>query len=284
MKKLFFILFLSPLISFGQNFHFSTRLGLAGYNGDLKAKPITVSQSKPMLSIGARYDLTEHIAARSYLTYGALKADDKKGTTVMQMRNLSFETKLLDFELGAQYNILNLNDHWWTPYVFAGVGFFHFNPYTMDASNTKVYLKPLATEGQGVVANRPAYKLTQFSIPFGLGGDYLLDEDKKIGLEFGYRLTNTDYIDDVSTTYADPAILVASHGQSSADLAWRGDEYNNAPYPATGTERGSAKYKDGYYYVALTFTFRFYFDKYKETSGMPGSKRDKRVGCPATRY
>ena len=27
----------------------------------------------------------------------------------------------------------------------------------------------------------------------------------------------------------------------------------------------------------------FYFDKYKQTSGLPSYKKDKRVGCPASR-
>ena len=40
--------------------------------------------------------------------------------------------------------------------------------------------------------------------------------------------------------------------------------------------------KDGYYYVAFTYTFRFWFDKYKETSGIPGGKGSKKVGCPTS--
>lgn len=281
MKKFLLICCLSPLSIVAQNFHFSARAGLMGYQGDLKE--ISVGQSNIMGSIGARYDITEHLMARSYFAYGSLQADDKKGPPLMQLRNLNFQTKILDWELAGQYNILNLNDHWWTPYVFGGIGVFHFNPYTFEG-DAKYFLKPLSTEGQGFLQGVPEYKLTQFSIPFGFGADYALNEDIRIGLELGYRKTFTDYIDDVSTVYADQTALLAARGQKAVDLAWRGDEVNGITYPPGGSIRGSSKYNDDYYYIALTFSIRYWFDKYKYTSGIPGGKREKRVGCPSTRY
>ena len=99
MKKLFIILFCFPLIAGAQNFHFSGRLGVAGYLGDLKEQSVTLSQTKIMGSIGVQYDLAEHISARSYLTLTSLKGDDKQGTTAMQLRNLNFRTKLFDWFL-----------------------------------------------------------------------------------------------------------------------------------------------------------------------------------------
>jgi hypothetical protein len=284
MKNLLLLIFLSPLIAVSQDFHFSPRIGLLGYQGDLKAKPVTLSQTKPMFSLGARYDLTEHIMARSYFTYGSLMATDKKGTAAMQQRNLSFETKILEWELGAQYNILNLNYHWWTPYVFAGVGIYHFNPYTKDVDGRKTSLRPLSTEGQGFVTGVNPYKLTQFNIPLGFGADYLLGEDHRIGLEFGYRRLFTDYLDDVSGRYVDEAGLLHARGAKAVELAYRGDEVSSRPYPVAGDVRGNPKIKDSYYYIAFTYTFRFWFDKYKQTSGIPGGKRDRKVGCPSTRY
>jgi hypothetical protein len=282
MKKFLLGLICLPYFSFAQNFHFSARLGLAGYQGDLKAHSISVSQAKLLGSLGARYDLSEHISARSYISYGSLQADDKKGTAVMKQRNLNFKTKILDWELTGQYNLFSLNDRWWTPYVFAGIGFFHFNPYTKDGGKT--FLKPLSTEGEGFTPGVTPYKLTQFSLPLGLGLDYSLDEDMRVGIEFGYRKIFTDYLDDVSTNYADQTALLSNRGQTAVALAWRGDEVNGGAYPPAGTIRGNPKYKDGYYYVALTYTVRYFFDKYKEIAGMPSSRKSKKVGCPATRY
>jgi hypothetical protein len=284
MKKLLTGFCFLPVFAFAQNFHFSARLGIAGYQGDLKAHAISFSQTNLLGSIGARYDLTEHIAARGYFTLSSLEGDDKLGTSSMQLRNLNFKTSLFDFEVGGQYNFFNLNDRWWTPYAFVGIGFFHFNPYTADANGNKVFLQPLSTEGEGFVPGVKEYKKMQFSIPFGFGADYSLNEDMKLGLEFGYRKTFTDQLDDASGNYVDQATLLSARGQTAVDLAWRGDEINRAPYPPGGTVRGNSGNKDGYYYVALTYTVRYFFDKYKQVAGMPGYKRDRKVGCPSTRY
>lgn len=282
MKSLFLLLFFLPLLATSQDFHFSSRLGAMGYNGDLKAAPITLSQTKPMLSLGARYDLTEHITARSYITYGALTATDKKGTASMQARNLDFSSKILDFELGAQYNILNLNYKWWTPYVFAGVGLYHFNPYTKDATGDKYFLRTLNTEGQGFVPGISPYSTNQLNVPLGFGVDYLLSEDHRIGLELGYRYLFTDYLDDVSGVYVAESIMQKAGGAKGVELAFRGDEVSNRPYPVPGDIRGNPKSKDAYYYIGFTYTFRFWFDKYKQTSGIPGGRRDSKVGCPSS--
>lgn len=284
MKNLLLLLFFLPLFAASQNFHFSPRIGLMGYNGDLKAHPVTLSQSKLAFSAGARYDLTEHITARSYFTYGGLTASDSKGTASMKARNLNFSTKLLDFELGAQYNLFNLNYRWWTPYAFAGIGAYRYNPYTKDAAGTKTFLQTLSTEGQGFVPGVNNYGLTGFSIPLGVGADYLLNEDHRIGLEFGYRLTFTDYLDDVSNRYVGETDLLTARGPKALELAYRGDEVGAGGYPVAGDVRGNPKNKDGYYYFAFTYTFRFWFDKYKATSGIPGGKREQKVGCPANRY
>lgn len=282
MKKLLFALCSLPLFATAQNFHFSGRVGLASYQGDLKAKAVSLSQSSLLFSLGARYDLSEHLSARSYFTLTSLQADDKKGTATMQDRNLNFKSKILDWELTAQYNIFSLNSKWWTPYVFAGVGFYHFKPYTKDAAGERVFLQPLSTEGQGFAAGVDEYKLMQFAIPLGFGAEYSLNEDMRVGLEFGYRKTFTDYIDDVSGVYVDETALLNARGQTAVDLAWRGDEKSGAPYPAAGAPRGNPNNKDGYYYVALTYSVRFWFNKYKQIAGLPSGSKSKRVGCPAT--
>ena len=283
MKKLILISALFPIVACAQNFHFSIRAGVASYNGDLKRKSFGFSQSSFMGSIGAKYDISEHLTARSYFSLTSLKGDDKKGNAVMKDRNLNFKTGIFEWELGAQYNILNMNDSWWTPYVYAGVGIFHFNPYTKDLNGGKTFLRPLSTEGEGFLPGVKKYSLTQFSIPLGFGAERSLNEDMKVGMELGYRKLFTDYLDDVSDVYTDESALLAARGQKAVDLAYRGDEVGAGPYPGAKVTRGNPKSKDGYFYVALTFTLRFYFDKYKQTSGLPSYKKDKRVGCPASR-
>ncbi|MEP7373353.1 MAG: DUF6089 family protein [Chitinophagaceae bacterium] len=284
MKKLLLILPFLPILAEAQNFHFAARLGLANYQGDLKAKSISLSQSKFMFSPGVRYDLSEHIMARSYITFTGLQADDKKGTATMKQRNLNFKTKIFDWEFTGQYSLFSLNEKWWTPYVFAGVGLYHFKPYTKDVTGGKNFLQPLSTEGQGFMPGIKPYKSWQLNIPLGIGAEYSLNEDMRVGIEMGYRKLFTDHLDDVSGNYVDESKLLTARGQKAVDLAYRGYEVGAGPYPSSNVQRGSNKNKDGYYYIALTYTVRYFFDKYKQIAGLPGGGRKKKVGCPATRY
>jgi hypothetical protein len=282
MRYILLLISSFPLSLAAQNFHFALRAGLANYQGDLQAKAITLKKSKFIGSIGAHYDLTEHFTARTYFSFSKLSGDDKTGNTTMKQRNLNFETNIFEWELSAQYNFLTLNYNWFTPYVFAGVGLFSFKPYTFY-NESKVYLQPLSTEGQGLPGGPKPYKLLQLNIPLGFGALYAVNEDIRVGLEFGYRKTFTDHIDDVSGDYYDEAALFAARGQTAVDLAYRGDEVGAGPYPTAKTPRGSAQYKDGYYYAAITITIRSFIDQYKRIAGLPTYKRDKKVGCPANR-
>ena len=91
-----------------------------------------------------------------------------------------------------------------SPFIFTGVSLFNFNPKA-EASDGQWYtLQELGTEGQGTTSfqNRKPYSLTQLSIPFGGGVKIGVSDDFNIIIEYGLRKTFTDYIDDVSTTYA----------------------------------------------------------------------------------
>lgn len=280
MKKLLFLLIVLPLSLFAQNLHLSGRFGVANYQGDLQQRAYTFNQARIVGSLGVRYDLSEHFIARSHISLGNLRAADSKNkSATLKERGLSFETTLFEWELGAQYNIFSLNDKWWTPYVFAGGALFRIKPTAVDPVGNRVFLQNLDTEGQGFAPGRKDYKSFQFAIPFGIGAEYALTEDLRVGLELGYRKTFTDYIDDVSTTYADPLLLLANRGPQSVAMAQGGA----ASYPVVGLPRGNSKNKDAYYFVQLTITWRPFVDWYERTSGLASFKKGKKVGCPGTR-
>ncbi|HUS03633.1 MAG TPA: hypothetical protein VMY77_17955, partial [Chitinophagaceae bacterium] len=167
-------------------------------------------------------------------------------------------------------------EHKVIPYVFAGIGYFHFNPYTEVTPGNKIFLKPLSTEGQGFVSGQEPYNLSQFSIPFGGGIKLSLSDDVRVGVELSLRKTFTDYLDDVSTMYIDDNILLANRGQQAVDLAYRGDDVGSGPYPAEGTPRGTLAAKDWYYFTGVTLSFRLGAGG----GGGRGGRRSK-VGCPA---
>jgi opacity protein-like surface antigen len=274
MKKLvasviFAMVFFS---TYAQKLHLSIFGGLSNYQGDLQEKRYTFNQSHPAFGIGVLYEVTDNLFARANVTVGQLSGDDAEGTKNIT-RNLNFSSPITDYHIGLEYNFFNLYESRATPYVFAGISYFSFNPYTKDGG-TKVYLQPLSTEGQGFISGREKYKLSQFSIPFGGGVKFSLSDNLRIGIEVGVRKTNTDYLDDVSTAFVDKNILLINRGQRAVDFAFRGDDLNaGLVYPAEGTPRGNAKNKDWYYFSGITLAFRL---------GTGGSKNG--IGCPRAVY
>jgi hypothetical protein len=256
MRKtiVYFLVSIITLPSFSQ-----VRLGIFGglsnYQGDLTDK--LYKSSKAAFGITASFPIAQRFSIRTGLTLGKIAgADSLSDKPELIARNLSFQSKITEFSVLAQYDIFNIDDTRWTPYVFGGLALFHFNPFTYDSTQTKVYLQPLSTEGQGLQGypEKP-YTLTQLSLPFGAGIKYAISDRVQIGLEVGLRKTFTDYLDDVSGGYADPADLLAGKGQQSVDLSYRGDEIGNAAYPTKGFTRGNPKAKDYYYFSGLHLSF-----------------------------
>ena len=262
-----------------QKLHLTTFAGVSNYQGDLQDKKFTFQQAHLGLGIGAAYELTDQLYVTAGFKAGKLSGDDKRSVK-NAARNLNFSSPLTEFETGLEYDLLNLNEHRLTPYFFAGVAVFHFNPSTLDSNGNKVFLQPLGTEGQGFYNGRTRYKLTQISIPFGGGVKFALSDDIRVGVEIGLRKLFTDYIDDVSTTYVDKTLLLLNNGPQAVSLAFRGNELKTGNvYPPDGTVRGNPKSKDWYYFSGVTLSFRL------GANGMQGgySGRNK-TGCPVSVY
>lgn len=280
MKKLIVasFLLLGVLWLPAQDIHLFVGGGVMNYQGDLQASRLTLSQAKPYISVGGYYELTEKLSIRAGIVAGKVSAADSLAK-LNQTRNLSFASQVLEFHLGAEYDILNSYEHLLTPYVFASVAGFHFNPYTNDISNNKVYLQPLGTEGQGFYQGRKKYGLTQLSVPFGGGIKIAVSENVHVRLEAVLRKLFTDYLDDVSTFYINRANLLSNNGQQAVDLAFRGDEINPLlPYPNEGNIRGNPKSKDFYYTGGVSVSFRL---QGNPNRGKPGKGK---LGCPVNVY
>jgi len=278
IRKIFLsiLFFLLIIVTQAQNFSAVVFAGASNYQGDLQDKKYTFQQAHPAFGFGGLYEITNNLSAKTNITFAKVSADDKFSSEAdIRARNLNFTSLITDIHLGLEYNFLSLYQHRLTPYIFAGIGVFHFNPYTYD-SGQKVYLQPLGTEGEGFYDGRKKYALTQVNIPFGGGFKYAINDNVRIGIEVGLRKLFTDYLDDVSTTYVDKALLLANYGPEAVKLAFRGNELNPAlPYPPNGTIRGDPKSKDWYYFTLLTVSFRIQGSSEKNN---PGGK--SQVRCP----
>ena len=279
MRKIFLsALFLLPLVTFSQRLHLNLFGGFTNYQGDIQEKVFTLDQSNGAFGAGLKYDLTNHFSLRGGFMYGKASADDKQNKPSLQLRNLNFQTKILEGNLMVEYTLFDLYERRLSPYAFAGVALYHFNPYTYDTLGQKYFLKPLSTEGQGLedYPDRDHYRLTQFALPLGGGLKYRLSDNVVIAYEIGLRKLMTDYFDDVSKTYVAPDVLMAARGPVAVELAYRGDELKtgNPIYPAGGTMRGSEKQKDWYYFQGIQLSIGL-----GSGNGVFGSGKG-RISCP----
>lgn len=279
--RLLLFTFLVFVVSVSAQWHLGVFAGGANYLGELNDDPYR--RTKPALGLSINCDLSERLSLRSGLTFGGLQGADKYGQTqfVRETRNLSFQSFLSEFSLLGELNVFNLNRINWTPYGFAGVAVFRFNPYVRDGGN-KIFLHPLTTEGQGLPGGEgKVYSLTQLAIPFGGGLKFNLNDDLRLGFEVGLRHLFTDYLDDVSTNYPDAGALLAAKGPTAVALSYRGDEvpgenaiYPDNGFPGKGATRGNPKTRDWYYFTGFHLTYRL-----KAGFGRAGGGKNK-FGCP----
>ena len=251
MKKFLLLAMLSPIFSYGQ-WHANLFGGFSNYFGDLQAKPYTTQQSHGAFGLGLQYDLNDHFSILGNASYARVSASDAYAQKEdLRARNLSFQSKIYEGNLLFEYTLLNLNEHRFSPYIFAGVALYHFNPFTYDSLGRKNYLRQLSTEGEGLAQypDSKPYNLFQFAIPFGGGLKFRITDRVVLAYEIGLRKLFTDYLDDVSGRYVDRATLLAAKGPKAVELAYRGDELKTGggTYPVDGTVRGGAKFKDWYY-------------------------------------
>ncbi len=273
--------------SYSQGIYIGVFGGLAAYNGDLTDKIFPRKVTNGVIGITAGYELTEQLMLRGGFSYsvvgGADRYSDKQD---LRMRNLSFETQVAEFSILGDYSLFDLSERKISPYGFAGIAVFKFDPYTYDATGTKVFLQRLSTEGQGITGyNSKPYKLTQMAIPFGGGARFAVNDNIRIGLELSFRKLFTDYLDDVSTVYADPVDLLAAKGPLAVELSYRGDEVSggNPVFPAKGAQRGSPESNDSYYFAGLHLTYRIGAGEGGGYGRTGGSRRNKN-GCPVNVY
>jgi opacity protein-like surface antigen len=286
MRKFLLLSILCPLLAVSQQrFHVTLFGGLSNYAGDLQDHQFTLQQSNFAFGAGIKYDFTPHLALRLAYNHGTIEGDDKKSSDpLLRARNLSFASKINEGSLLLEYTVLNLEDRKVSPYIYSGVSVFHFNPYAYDTVGNKVFLKPLSTEGQGLeqYPDRKPYKLTQFSIPFGIGIKFRISENTVLAYEVAVRKTWTDHLDDVSNTFVDQFALARARGAKAVEMAFRGDELkgSTSTYPEDGSVRGGPKYDDWYY----TTGFTLYIGLGSGNGGGSQFGRSKggrnRLGCP----
>jgi hypothetical protein len=236
--------------------------GGAHYFGDLNPD---AHLNHPTVAFGAFFkkQFGNYVALKVAAHFATLGYSDiyNKQNEFDLRRNLSFNTNIEEVTLQGDFNFFKFIPgdprYRFTPYITFGVGAFAYDPYTYYQGQ-KVYLRALGTEGQGSAAypKRKPYGTMAVCFPLGVGFKYSFNPKMNLGLEICYRFTTTDYIDDVSTTYAGIANFpTLPDGQPSLAALLQDRSYETGtPIGVAGKQRGYSNQNDTYLFAELTLS------------------------------
>jgi hypothetical protein len=262
---LFFVLGLQALKaqSVGEKSELGFILGGSYYTGDLNRLG-HFRQVSPAAGLIYRYNVNPRLALRGSLFGGHIKGDDAKSNQAFyQNRNLSFRSPMVEGAFGVEFNYMTYatgrlygERYWFTPYMIVQLAVFYFNPMA-ELNGEQYELQPLGTEGQGTsLSSKSNYSRVQVSMPLGLGFKFNIHKKVQLSLEYGIRLTFTDYLDDVSGTYVDPVELGAINGPVAASLSDRSLNQIGQAGRNTGSRRGDGAFNDWYSFFGIGITFK----------------------------
>jgi hypothetical protein len=242
---------------------FGVLAGASQYFGDLNPD-LHFNTPKAVFGLFFRKQVTDYIAVRIQGQFARLGYSDVYNTqnAFYLRRNLSFNTNVLQLGVQGDFNFFRFipgdGDHRATPYLTIGIGMFSFDPYAY-LDGQKYYLRELGTEGQSSAAypDRKPYSNIAAYIPLGLGYKYNLNPRMNIGVEAVYNFTTTDYLDDVSKTYAginNFPTLPDGSPSVAALLQDRSYETGKPPIGVQGRQRGYQNQNDGFLYLEIMFS------------------------------
>jgi hypothetical protein len=285
------ILSVVPMISFGQSSNLNTQrnwamnkheisigLGATGFLGDLggadqtgtyySLKDIDFNSTHIGGSVSYRYRFHPRFATSTMVNAGMLRGSDAfTAEPIRNSRNLSFRSFFM--MVSQRFEIIVLTnervsrkgiiDHNEQLYLIGGIGAMYYNPKA-NYQGSWVALHDKHTEGQGLNGGPVQYNRITATIPVGLGFRMGISRLWRIGLEVTYVKTFSDYIDDVSGEYYDPAIIGATYGSNAAYLS------NPSTTPEAydpGSQRGG-KRKDAFFYVNIMLTRNITYKSYSK--------------------
>lgn len=193
-------LFLFATTLMGQSFYdwkidrysqISIGVGSATYYGDLDNNKL-FNLSLSSLHFGYKQTIINRLKGRAELTVFWIDGADEGD---IDERDLSFTSTNLEFSVLGEYclhptDVPYYRRNWYNPYAILGLGFTYFNPKeTLDGK--KEALQPQQREGVNYGRIAPI-------IPMGAGIRFKINYLMNIALEGVYRMTFTDYLDDVS--------------------------------------------------------------------------------------
>lgn len=273
-------------------------LGGANYLGDIGGKEKTrqdfvwdmkLNQTRWAVGAFARRRVNRTISANVGLMYMRIQGNDQNSLNPARVgRNLNFRNDMFELYLRPEFTLFQDNDLGgrgryrsdFRLFAYVGGALYLSNPKgQLNGSNEFYDLREMQTE-------QVDYSQLGFAIPAGLGFHFTFQRRHRIGWDFGWRTTFTDYLDDISTVYVDPSLLPGGADGLAAQLANQSgyihgpngsnpDPVELAQY-GPGEKRGDSAHNDSYLTMTFTYSYvlrgqsNFYRSRY---NWMRGKKR-----------
>ena len=268
LQLIFLLLFLCSITTNFQgqyNWDIGFKLGTTNYLGEIGGKEKTrrnfildmrLPHTGVVIGGFARYKINNYWSVNTSLSYGQIKGDDANSTNPGRMwRNLRFKNNILELSSRGEFNFFQEPDlggrgrfkNEFKSYIHGGLTCFYHNPKGSSDGITWHSLQPLQTEGQ-------KYNRIGLGIPLGIGAVLTYDRNHRFGIDFTWTTTFTDYLDDISTVYADPSQLSplgAQLANQSEGVVPTEQRFNFV----TGEKRGDPTHNDAYIFATVSYSY-----------------------------
>jgi len=248
--------------SFAQKFEIGGYVAGVNYYGDIHPLPTTRS-TQLGASLFGKANLNPYWGFRAGIFTGSIAGyDSLSNNSFQQNRRLSFESSVRELYGAVEFNFFKYipNDDdaaHFTPFLYSGFGFTRVNPTTRLGVNS-YSLIDAGTEGQDIDGTTDKDKPINRAQPFfliGGGLKYNISGFFTLGLDIGVRKTYSDYLDDVSTIYADNKTILKLRGEEYALLADPNQTQPNTNPYRQGDQRGLTSNNDWYYSAGLSLIY-----------------------------
>ena len=224
-------------------------VGASNYLGEMggKEKPrrdfiwdLKLSQTRWAFGFFARRKLSRMVSINTGLLYLRIQGADAHSTNPPRVgRNLNFRNDMFEWYLRPEFTIFQENDlggrgRYRTDFrlfAYVGIAAFYHNPKgQINREGTFYALQPLTTE-------LVDYSKIGVAIPAGMGFHFTKRRRHRFGFDFGWRTTFTDYLDDVSTEYQNPALMPGGVGGTADQLADQSSWVLDTDYGTPGIQQ-----------------------------------------------
>jgi hypothetical protein len=249
---------------FDQSKELGLALGTGYYLGDLNPGKHLGGRLNAGFGGYYRHNFTGRISMRANFFRGQVEAWDADSSDPWQQnRNLHFRNEISEVSALIEINYLehrmgNPGDRF-TAFLFTGIAAYSHSPEAL-VDGLWIPLQPLGTEGQGTTWGESRgldpYSTAGFSVPFGFGFKANIGPFMAICFDWAVRKTWTDFLDDVSGSYADALVLQQEKGELSMELADQSLLQLGGNTNQAGMQRGDPGRSDKYGFLSASISFR----------------------------